>query len=174
MIIFPKCWAAMAAEIGEFNLQLEQGIAIVPLSLKASCYLFTSSPLHLFTSSPLRALVLAQRRRFADRQQRSARFFPLAYDKTQIHRDRRSLAFFRFRNKPSAEIHRHCMRFGIHRNRSLPLLLYALLYESVNSSRASPADLVDPQRLPLPLSQLGLGDRYLPSRLAGLRALNHP
>jgi hypothetical protein len=118
---------------------------------------------------------------FADRQPRSAHFFPRGYDKTQIHRDCRSVAFFRFRNKPSAEIHHHCMRFRIHRNRSLAPFLYALLYESV--SRTSPADLVglvalvrlvDPQRLPVPASQPLPEDPYLPLRLVGLRVLDHP
>jgi hypothetical protein len=112
---------------------------------------------------------------FADRQPRSAHFFPRGYDKTQIHRDCRSVAFFRFRNKPSAELHHHCMRFRIDRNHSLAPFRYALLYESV--SRTSPADLVhlvDPQRLPVPPSQPHPEDPYLPLRLVGLRVLSHP
>jgi hypothetical protein len=45
-------------------------------------------------------------------------FFPHAHDKTGIRRGRRPVAFFRFCNKPSAEIRRHYIRYGIHRNRS--------------------------------------------------------
>jgi hypothetical protein len=45
-------------------------------------------------------------------------FFPHAHDKKRMRRGHRPVAFFRFRNKPSAEIRRHYIRYGIIGNRS--------------------------------------------------------
>jgi hypothetical protein len=121
-------------------------------------------------------VVFAQSQRLADRPQRLAPFCPHVHDKTRIRRGHRWVAFFRFRNRLSAEIRPRYMQYGIHRNHSLPLL-YALLYECASSSRALPpalVDLVDLEHLPVQLRRPALGDRCPPSRLAGLGALSRP